>query len=127
MSVKARTRWPNAPYYKDYRELLTKEAKNIDAVIVTTPDHMHAPIALSAMQLGKHVYCEKPLTHDIYEARILTQAAKKYKVVTQMGNQGSSGDDTRKVEAWIQSGLIGVAHTVHLWTNRPDLPQGIRT
>lgn len=98
MAVKARAKWPRAPYYRDYRELYDKEAKNFDAVIVTSPDHMHAPQALAAMQLGKHVYCEKPLTHDIYEARILTQAAKKYKVVTQMGNQGSSGDDTRLVE-----------------------------
>jgi len=127
MAVKARSRWPNAPYYRDYRTLLEKEAKNIDAVIVTTPDHMHAPIALAAMQLGKHVYCEKPLTHDIYEARILTQAAKKYKVVTQMGNQGSSGNDTRLVETWIQDGVIGDVHTVHVWTNRPVWPQGIPT
>lgn len=127
MAVNARKSWPQAPYYKDYRELYDKEAKNIDAVIVTTPDHMHAPIALAAMQLGKHVYCEKPLTHDIYEARILTQAAKKYKVVTQMGNQGSSGDDTRLVETWIQDGVIGDVHTVHVWTNRPVWPQGIPT
>src|SRR5437868_1693853 len=125
MAVKARQRWPNAPYYKDYRELLDKEAKNIDAVIVTTPDHMHAVITLASMQLGKHVYCEKPLTHDIYEARILTEAAKKYKVITQMGNQGSSGDDTRNVEAWIQGGVIGDVHTVHVWTNRPVWPQGV--
>ncbi|HYV55699.1 MAG TPA: Gfo/Idh/MocA family oxidoreductase [Chitinophagaceae bacterium] len=126
MAVKARKQWPNAPYYKDYRELLDKE-KNIDAVIVTTPDHMHAVISLAAMQLGKHVYCEKPLTHDIYEARVLTEAAKKYKVITQMGNQGSSGDDTRNVEAWIQAGVIGDVHTVHVWTNRPVWPQGIPT
>ena len=71
------------------------------------------------------MYCEKPLTHDIYEARILTRAAEKYKVVTQMGNQGSSGDDTRYVESWIQSGLIGDVHKVHVWTNRPVWPQGI--
>src|SRR5947209_7059240 len=80
MAVNARKKWPNAPYYRDFREMLDKEHKNIDAVIVTTPDHMHATIALSAMQLGKHVYCEKPLTHDIYEARILTRAANRYKV-----------------------------------------------
>ena len=127
MAVKARKQWPNAPYYRDYREMLEKENKNIDAVIVTTPDHMHAVIALAAMQRGKHVYVEKPLTHDIYEARILTLAAHKYKVVTQMGNQGSSGDDTRKIETWIQDGVIGDVHTVHVWTNRPTWPQGIPT
>ncbi len=127
MAVNARKKWPNAPYYKDYRTLLEKENKNIDAVIVTTPDHMHAPIALAAMQLGKHVYCEKPLTHDIYEARILTQAAAKYKVVTQMGNQGSSGNDTRLIETWVQDGVIGDIHTVHVWTNRPTWPQGVPT
>ncbi len=127
MSVKARTMWPRASYYRDYRTLLDKEHKNIDAVIITTPDHMHAPMALEAMKRNKHVYLEKPLTHDIYEARILTQAAEKYKVVTQMGNQGSSGDDTRKVETWIQAGVIGDVHTVHVWTNRPTWPQGIPT
>ena len=127
MAVNARKKWPGAPYYRDYRELLEKEHKNIDAVIITTPDHMHAVQAMAAMQLGKHVYVEKPLTHDIYEARMLTQAAKKYKVVTQMGNQGSSGDDTRVVETWIQGGVIGDVHTVHVWTNRPVWPQGIPT
>ncbi|MBC7902836.1 MAG: Gfo/Idh/MocA family oxidoreductase [Gemmatimonadaceae bacterium] len=127
MAVKARQRWPNAPYYRDYREMLDKERKNIDAVIITTPDHMHAVQALAAMQLGKHVYCEKPLTHDIYEARMLTEAAAKYRVVTQMGNQGSSGDDTRLVETWIQAGVIGEVHTVHIWTDRPVWPQGIPT
>lgn len=127
MAVNARKKWPKAPYYRDFREMLDKENKNIDAVIITSPDHMHAVQALPAMQLQKHVYCEKPLTHDIYEARILTQAAKKYKVVTQMGNQGSSGNDTRLVETWIQAGLIGDVHTVHVWTNRPVWPQGIAT
>jgi predicted dehydrogenase len=127
MAVNARKKWPNAPYYKDFRTLLERENKNIDAVIVTTPDHMHGTIALAAMQMGKHVYCEKPLTHDIYEARILTQAASHYKVVTQMGNQGSSGPDTRNVETWIQAGVIGDVHTVHVWTNRPVWPQGIPT
>ena len=98
----AREKWPKAKYYQDYRRLLQRrEARGIDAVIVSTPDHMHAPIAMAAMQLGKHVYVEKPLAHDIYEVRMLTQAAKRYKVVTQMGNQGSSGDDTRLVETWV--------------------------
>lgn len=127
MAVNGRKKWPKAPYYRDYRQMFDKEHKNIDAVIITSPDHMHAVQALAAMQLKKHVYCEKPLTHDIYEARILTQAAKKYQVVTQMGNQGSSGDDTRLVETWIQAGVIGDVHTVHVWTNRPVWPQGIPT
>ena len=125
MATQARTKWPNAPYYRDYREMLDQEGDRIDAVIVSTPDHMHGVQALDAMRRGKHVYCEKPLTHDIYEARILTQAAEKYRVVTQMGNQGSSGDDTRYVESWIQSGLIGDVTKVHVWTNRPVWPQGI--
>jgi predicted dehydrogenase len=126
-SVNARKKWPDSPYYKDYRVMLEKEGKHIDAVMITTPDHMHAPIALAAMELGKHVYVEKPLTHDIYEARMLTQAAKKYKVVTQMGNQGASGDDIRLIETWLQEGLLGDVHTVHVWTNRPTWPQGIAT
>ncbi|MCB0839616.1 MAG: Gfo/Idh/MocA family oxidoreductase [Bacteroidetes bacterium] len=125
MAVEARKQFSKAPYYRDYREMLEKEDKNIDAVLVSTPDHMHGVQALAAMKMGKHVYCEKPLTHDIYEARILTQAAEKYKIVTQMGNQGSSGDSTRYVEAWIQDGLIGDIHKVHVWTNRPVWPQGI--
>lgn len=127
MAARARKKWSKANYYRDYRELLEKEADNIDAVIVSTPDHMHAVQALAAMKMGKHVYCEKPLTHDIYEARTLTRAAEKYKIVTQMGNQGSSGDDTRHVEKWVQSGLIGDVHRVHVWTNRPVWPQGIPT
>ena len=127
MAVKARELWPQAPYYRDYRQMLEKEGDQIDAVVVSSPDHMHAVQALDAMKMGKHVYCEKPLTHDIYEARILTEAAEKYQVVTQMGNQGSSGDDTRYVESWIQEGLIGDIHTVHVWTNRPVWPQGIAT
>lgn len=90
-------RFPKAKYYRDYREMLDKEAKSIDAVVISTPDHNHAMIAMAAMQLGKHVYVQKPLTHDIYEARMLTEAAKKYKIVSQMGNQGSSGEGVRKL------------------------------
>lgn len=123
----SRKKWPKASYHHDYRKMLEKEAKNIDAVIISTPDHMHAVMTLPFMEMGKHVYVEKPLTHDISEARTLTDAAKRYKVVTQMGNQGSSGDDTRHVEAWIQQGVIGDVHTVHVWTNRPVWPQGIAT
>src|SRR6195952_2728234 len=117
--------FPKAKYYKDWRELLDKEAKNFDAVSVSTPDHNHAAPALAAMQLGKHVYVQKPLTHDIYEARVLTNAALKYKVVTQMGNQGASGDGVRQLMEWYDHGIIGNVHTVHVWTNRPVWPQGI--
>ncbi len=122
---KARSEHSKATYYTDYRTLLDKENDNIDAVIVSTPDHMHAIIALAAMQLNKHVYVEKPLTHSIAEARQLTEAAERYQVVTQMGNQGSSGDDTRKIEAWVQQGVLGDVHTVYTWTNRPVWPQGV--
>lgn len=126
-SAEARRKWPSARYYKDYRRMLEAEARNIDAVIVSTPDHMHYVQTLAAMQLGKHVYTEKPLAHDIWEARQLTEAEQRYRVVTQMGNQGSSGDDTRKVETWIQQGLIGEVRRVHVWTNRPTWPQGVPT
>jgi predicted dehydrogenase len=125
MSADMRKKFPTAKYYKDYREMLDKEVKSIDAVMVTTPDHMHYMQTIAVMQLGKHVYTEKPLTHDIAEARLLTEAEQQYKVVTQMGNQGSSGDDTRMVESWVQKGVLGDVHTVHIWTNRPVWPQGI--
>ena len=117
--------FPKAKYYKDWREMLDKESKNFDAVSVSTPDHNHAVPALAAMQLGKHVYVQKPLTHDVYEARVLTDAAKKYKVVTQMGNQGASGDGVRQLVEWYDAGLIGDVHTVYCWTDRPVWPQGI--
>jgi predicted dehydrogenase len=117
--------FPKAKYYKDWREMLDKEAKNFDAVSVSTPDHNHAAPALAAMQLGKHVYVQKPLTHDIYEARVLTDAAKRYKVVTQMGNQGASGDGVRQLMEWYDAGTIGDVHTVYCWTDRPVWPQGI--
>ncbi|MCU0325687.1 MAG: Gfo/Idh/MocA family oxidoreductase [Spirosomaceae bacterium] len=126
-SKKFRGQFPNAPYYRDYRKMLEAEQKNIDAVIVSTPDHMHYPIAMAAMDLGKHVYVEKPLTHDIWEARKMTEKAREKKVVTQMGNQGSSGKWTRITEAIVQSGMIGEVHTVEVWTNRPVWPQGVRS
>ncbi|SEM91529.1 Predicted dehydrogenase [bacterium A37T11] len=118
-------RFPKAKYYKNYRELLDKEQKNIDAVSVSTPDHNHTIIALAAMQLGKHVYVQKPLTHDVWEARVLTDAAKKYKVVTQMGNQGASNDGPRQIREWFEAGLLGDVHTVYCWTDRPVWPSGI--
>lgn len=117
--------FPKAKFYRDWREMFEKESKHFDAVSVSTPDHTHAIVAYHAMQLGKHVYVQKPLTHDIAEARLLTTAAKKYKVVTQMGNQGSSNDGTRLLTEWYDNDIIGDVHTVYCWTNRPVWPQGI--
>jgi predicted dehydrogenase len=121
----SRDRFPKAKYYKDFREMLEKEHKSIDAVSVSTPDHTHAVAAMAAMQLGKHVYVQKPLAHDIYEARMLTEAAVKYKLVTQMGNQGSSGNGVRKLMEWYNAGIIGDALEVFIWTDRPVWPQGV--
>jgi len=115
-------KFPKGKYYKDYREMLDREHKHIDAVSVSTPDHGHAVQALAAMELGKHVYVQKPLTHDVWEARVLTHAAKRYKVVTQMGNQGASNDGPRLVKEWHEAGLIGDVHTVYCWTDRPVWP-----
>ena len=116
---------PKAKRYKDFREMLEKERKNIDAVTVSTADHTHALAALAAMELGKHIYLQKPMTHNIYEARLLTEAARKHKVVTQMGNQGASNPDQLQMMKWFGDGVIGDVHTVHVWTNRPVWPQGI--
>jgi predicted dehydrogenase len=124
-AAKTVSNFPQAKYYKDYRKMLEAEHKSIDAVSVSSPDHMHAVQAMAAMQLGKHVYVQKPLTHDIFEARALTEAAKKYKVVTQMGNQGASGDGVRQMREWYDAGTIGDVSTVYCWTNRPVWPQGI--
>lgn len=110
--------YPNAKRYKDYRQMLDTQ-KDIDAVIVATPDHTHAVIASAAMDLGKHVYVQKPLTHSVHEARMLVAKAKETGVVTQMGNQGHSSDDARKINEWIEQGAIGDVHEVHVWTNRP--------
>ncbi|HTJ13713.1 MAG TPA: Gfo/Idh/MocA family oxidoreductase [Dinghuibacter sp.] len=123
-SAKTRANFPKAKYYKDWRELLEKEGKHFDAVSVSTPDHNHAIIALSAMAMGKHVYVQKPMAHDIGEVRRMTQAAKQYNVVTQMGNQGSSGDGVRQMREWYDSGVIGDAHEIWCWTDRPVWPQG---
>lgn len=126
-AAKSRKSYEKANYYKDFREMLSREKNNIDACTISTPDNTHAVATLAAMQLGKHVYTQKPLTHDIYEARILTQAAKKYKVVTQMGNQGGSGDGVRTAKEMVQAGLIGDVTEAQAWTNRPVWPQGIPT
>ncbi len=124
-AVRARTLFPKAKYYKDFRVMLEEMNNDIDAVTVSTPDHVHGVAAMSAIGLGKHVYVQKPLTHNIYEARQLTEAARKYKVVTQMGNQGASHPGQVYMEKWFDDGLIGDVHTVEVWTNRPVWPQGI--
>ena len=126
-SAGSRKNFPKATYYKDFREMLAKEKNNIDACSISTPDNVHGVATLAAMQLGKHVYTQKPLTHDIYEARILAQAAAKYKVVTQMGNQGGSGDGVRRTKELIDSGIIGEVTEAKAWTNRPVWPQGVAT
>jgi len=116
--------YPKAAVYRDFRELLERQ-KDVEAVIVATPDHTHAPIAMAAMRAGKHVYVQKPLTHSVFEARALTEAARQYKVISQMGSQGHSGDGTREVCEWVASGVLGAIREVNVWTNRPVWPQGI--
>jgi predicted dehydrogenase len=115
--------YPKAKIYTDWRRMLDKE-KSIDAVVIGTPDHNHAPIAAAFMREKKHVYCEKPLCKTIYEARKLAEIAKEYDVVTQMGNQGHASDNARLINEWIRSGVIGLVRDVRLSTNRPIWPQG---
>ena len=114
----------SATRYSDFREMLEKQS-NIDAVLIATPDHTHAVIAKAAMELGKHVYVEKPMTATVAEARMLARLAKETGVTTQMGNQGHSSDDARLINEWIHAGVIGDVSEVHIWTNRPIWPQGI--
>ena len=116
--------YPRAKRYKEFRVMLDRQ-KDIDAVIVATPDHNHAVVALAAIRQGKHVYVQKPMTHSVYEARVLTEAARQHRVATQMGNQGHSGDGARKICEWIADGAIGPVREVHAWTNRPVWPQGV--
>jgi predicted dehydrogenase len=119
-------RVPRIPRYRDYREMLEKQ-KDIDGVIVATPDHMHAAIASAAMQLGKHVYVQKPLCWSVHEARHLAKLATTSKVITQMGNQGHSQDGARRGQEYLASGVLGEIREVHVWTNRPlgYWPQGV--
>jgi predicted dehydrogenase len=124
-------RFPNAKQYKDYRKMLD-EQKNIDAVVVATPDHVHAFASMAAIKLGKHVYCEKPLTHSVWEARQVAQAAREHKVATQMGNQGQASEETRLLCEMVWDGAIGPVHEAHIWTDRPSRglleeywPQGV--
>jgi predicted dehydrogenase len=113
-----------ANVYKDYREMLDKE-KSLDAVDIAVPDHMHAVIAATAIKMGKHVYCQKPLTHDVFEARALRTLAREHNVATQMGNQGSASDTLRRAVEVMHAGIIGPVHKAYVWTNRPIWPQGM--
>lgn len=118
-----RNRFPKANFYLDFRKLLDQE-KDLDAVTISTPDHTHGVIGYRAMEQGLHTYIQKPLTHNIEEARMLTEAAARNKVVTQMGNQGASNKGVVKIQEWVDAGLIGKISTVNVWTNRPVWPQG---
>lgn len=118
--------FPNAKRYWDWRRMFEEMAKSFDAVMVATADHTHGIIAATALSMGKHVYCQKPLSHSIYESRLLTKLAAKHKVATQMGNQGNSGDGVRQVCEWIWNGEIGDVKKVHAWTDRPIWPQGLQ-
>ena len=115
--------FPKAKLYNDYRVMLDNE-KDIDAVTISTPDHVHAPAAVFAMERGKHVYVQKPMTHNIREARVLTAMARKNKIVSQMGNQGGSNPLLALVQKWVDSGALGKISKVQIWTNRPVWPQG---
>jgi predicted dehydrogenase len=118
-------RFPKAKRYTDFRKLLDEMGKSIDAVTVSTTDHTHAPAALMAMRMGKHCFCQKPLTRTIYEARLMGKVAREMKVATQMGNQGTASSGLRRGAAWLRAGVLGNVQEIHIWTNRPIWPQGI--
>ena len=120
-------RFPGAKGYTDFREMLDEQGKSIDAVTVSTPDHMHAPASLMAMRMGKHCFCQKPLTRTIYEARLVGQVARENKVATQMGNQGTAGDSLRRSAHLLKNGAVGTVQELHIWTDRAQRwwPQGV--
>lgn len=117
--------FPLAKRFKDFRVMLDKEGKNIDAVTVSTPDHTHTVAGMMAMKLGKHVRIQKPLARTLWEVKQLEEAAKKYKVATQMGNQGHADEGTRQIREWVEAGAIGTVREIQLWTNRPIWPQAL--
>lgn len=117
--------YPDVPRFRDYRQMFDKLGNQIDAVTVSTPDHMHFPIAMAALKLGKDVFVEKPLTHTVWEARELAKLAREKKVATQMGNQGHANDGPRLLREWVQAGVLGDVREMHSWTNRPVWPQGV--
>jgi predicted dehydrogenase len=113
-----------ATKYTDFREMLARET-DLDGVVIATPDHAHAAIAKAAMEAGRHVYVQKPLTYTVHEARVLRDVARRTGVVTQMGNQGHSSDEARLINEWVHAGVLGAVREVHVWTNRPIWPQGV--
>ena len=117
-AAKTFNKYPNAKQYKDFRVMLEKE-KSIDALVIATPDHLHAIVSTTAMKMGKHVYCEKPLTRTVHEARVVARIAREAKVVTQMGNQGMGFEGNRQINEWIDDGAIGPVREVHVWSDRP--------
>ncbi len=122
---KKAAQFPDAKKFTDFRKMLAEMDKSIDAVTISTPDHLHGIAAMTAMNMGKHVYCQKPLTQTVFEARELVRVSKEKKIATQMGNQGSAGDGLRRAVEVIQAGVIGNAHELHVWSNRPIWPQGL--
>ena len=125
MAYKAFKAFPGARQYKDFRRMLEEMDRQIDAVTVSIPDHQHAVAAMMAIRMGKHVYVQKPLAHDVWEARQLTEAARKYGVVTQLGNQGSANSRFREAVEVVWSGAIGTVREVHVWSDRPFWPTGV--
>lgn len=124
-ATKAYDEFPNVPRFRDYRQMLDKLGNQIDAVTISTPDHMHFPIAVAALSLGKHVFVEKPMTHTVAEARQLGKLAREKKVATQMGNQGHANEGLRLIKEWHQAGVLGEVREIHSWTDRPIWPQGV--
>jgi predicted dehydrogenase len=122
----ASKKFEGAKKYNDFRKMLDEMGSSIDAVTVSTPDHCHAVVASMAMNMGKHCFCQKPLTHSIWEARRLGEIARANKVATQMGNQGTANDSLRRAAAIIKSGALGNVTDVHVWTNRPIWKQGVK-
>ncbi len=120
----AAKKYPKAKKFTDFRKLFDEMGRGIDAVTVSTPDHVHAVASAAAMRLGKHCFTQKPLTRTIHEARVLGQIAREMKVATQMGNQGTAGDGLRRAAAMVRAGALGTVKEVHVWTNRPIWPQG---
>ncbi len=116
--------FPDLPRFSDFRELFDKMSDQFDAVMVVTPDHMHAPVSIAAMRRGKHVFCQKPLCHNIREARLMARVQREAGVATQMGNQGHASQDIRNIHDWVSMGAIGSVREVHLWTDRPLWPAG---